>query len=311
MSLRARGSEPAAQVRYGQAVSTALGHAANAADKARAAWREAARNWDTYTTGPGTALTPVGAEIGDLVLWTGRLAYTNPAWTPAGPHASPVRTGSAIAGTAAMLTDVVTALHQADDALVHIAGNDRESVRSAAAQGNLSVPTRLLTAECDVPYRYTPALPAMIDALLITYDTAVQDATSAATALDILAFALNHRPAVLAALCAVAPLSGPRLPSAAVPATRPITAPAPGHVEQALRSYGISQPAVLAHAAQIDEETSALVTKAAAISQRRATVSRRARRATEAPAPARLAVQDSPPATATPLPRLVPITHRL
>jgi hypothetical protein len=39
--------------------------------------------WDTITTSRHPTLTPVAAEIGDLVLWTGRLAYNSPDWTPA------------------------------------------------------------------------------------------------------------------------------------------------------------------------------------------------------------------------------------
>jgi len=36
-------------------------------------------------------LTPVAAEIGDLALRAGRLAYRNPQWTPACSHASLTR----------------------------------------------------------------------------------------------------------------------------------------------------------------------------------------------------------------------------
>src|SRR5262249_40475263 len=191
-----------------------------------------------------------------------------------------------IADTASTFTDVVTALHHVGDALGRIAASDRERVRSAAAHGNLYVPTRLLPAEFDVPYRYTPALPAMIDALLITYDTAVQAATTAATALDNLTPPVNPRRPIPAALRAVPLLSEPRLPHVAFPTARPITAPAPGHVEQALRNYGISQPALLARAVQIDQHTTVLISEAAAISQRRATVNRTAQRPTRAaPAP--------------------------
>jgi hypothetical protein len=65
------------------AVTTALHDAVDASAHASAAWRAVTCAWDTITTSRHPTLTPVAAEIGDLVLWTGRLAYNSPDWTPA------------------------------------------------------------------------------------------------------------------------------------------------------------------------------------------------------------------------------------
>jgi hypothetical protein len=108
----------------------------------------------------------------------------------------------------------------------------------------LYVPTRLLPAECDAPYRYVPALPAMTDALLGTYDAVLEAATHAVTALDGLALAVNPQPTVFATLRAIAPLTSPYAPDwPAIPSGRPIRSrPRPGQVEQALRRRGIDEP---------------------------------------------------------------------
>jgi hypothetical protein len=89
-------------------------------------------------------------------------------------------------------------------------------------------------------------------------------------------------------------------------------------VEQALRSQGISEPALLARAAEIDDKTTALIGTAASISQRRAKASGAVKHAREASPtdrqhPARLAAKDSSQAAsaATSLPRLVPISHQI
>jgi hypothetical protein len=312
-------AESAAHIPLPSAGATALQQAAHATSNAWAAWRAVAHDWDTYTTGPGTLLTPVAAEIGDLVLWVGRLAHTDPAWTPARNRTSPVRTATALADGRHTSTDVVTALHHVSDALAHIAANDRESVRRAAADRDLYILRRLLPEEYDLPYRYVPAPATMTDALLAAYDVTIQAATPAAKALDNLALPLNPQPSVLTALRAVAPLDIVNLPYTPVlPACQPIARPRPGQVEQELRSHGTSEPATLAGAAHIDDAAQDLISNAGTPSQRRDTANRAALRAPGAPSlrrlhPARLATQDSPPHTTsnTPLPRLVPIGHQI
>jgi hypothetical protein len=228
------------------------------------AWRAVAHEWDTVTTGPAATFTPAAAAIGDLTLWVGRLAYTDPAWNPSRSHASPARTINSF-GDGHAIGQVVGALHQVGDALAHIAASDRENVRSAAADGDLYVPTRLLSAECDASYRYVPALPAMTDTLLATYDAAFQAATHAVTALDSLALGLNPQPAAFATLRAIAPLTSPYAPDGpAIHSGRTTRRPRPGQVEQTLLRHGVDEPTLLARAADIDDAAQDLINAATA-----------------------------------------------
>jgi hypothetical protein len=309
-------TEPAARLPHTAAAQTAINQAAQATGRSWQAWRAAARHWDIFTTSPGIIFTPVAAEIGDLTLWIGRLAHTDPAWSPARNHSSPLRPGAGFTDSGGTISAVVIALHHATDALSRIVGHDREGVRSAAATDDLYVPTRLLPADNDVPYRYVPAPSAMLDELLATYDAVAEAAMRAATTLDRLVLTLNSQPTALTALRAAAPLNTPCPPhSPAVLTPLPAKQPPPGQVEQALRNQGISEPALLARAAELDDKTTALIGTAASISQRRAKASDAAKHAREASPtdrqhPARLAARDSSPA-ATSLPRLIPISHQI
>jgi hypothetical protein len=294
-----------------------LQEAAHAVSGAWAAWRAIAHEWDTFTTSPGVTLTPIADAIGTLTLWAGRLAYTNPAWIPARSKTSPLRTIDSLASVDGTVTGVVAVLHQVGDALAHIAAHDREHVRVAAANGDLYVPTRLLSADCDVPHRYVPALPAMVDALLTTYDAAIHAAMRAVTALDDLALAFDPQPAVFATLRTIAPLTTAYIPdSPAIRSDRSTLCPQPRWAEQALRRRGINEPMLLARAADIDDATQDLITAATTPSQRRAQANRTMLHALEGASvyrqhPGRLAAKDSPPYTSSnaPLPRLVPLGH--
>ena len=301
------------------AAATAIELAAQAASRSWRTWRDIAHDWDIFTTNRGAAFTPVATEIGDLVLWAGRLAHTDPAWTPARSHTSQLRPTADFTGHGDTITAVVTALHNASDALTCIAAYDSEYVRWAAARDQVYVPTRLLPAEDDVPYRYVPARPGMRDELLARYDTAADAAGCATSALDQLVLTLNPQPTTLITVRAATSLTNPWLPhSPATITASPAEQPAPGRVEQTLRSRGISEPALLARAADLDDATEALISSATSIAERRARTSPTATHAPErSPAehrhPAQLAAKDSPQATTsgTSLPRLIPVGHQI
>jgi hypothetical protein len=253
------------------------------------------------------------------VLWAGRLAHTDPAWTPARSHASQLRPNADFTGRGTTIRAVVTALHYTSDALTRIAAHDRENVRAAAATDQIYVPTRLLPEDNDIPCRYVPAPPAMLDELLATYDAVTEATMRAAAALDQLVLTLSAQPTTLITLRAIAPLTAPYLPhsTVALPA-RPVQQPPPGQVEQALRNRGISEPALLARAADLDGATKVLISSAASIAERRARATDTVEPAPkDSPAehqhPARVAAKDSPPATTSgsSLPRLVPIGHQI
>jgi hypothetical protein len=55
---------------------------AQAAARARVAWLTAAQAWLYIKTDAYGDIAPAANEIVDLALWTGRLAYADPHWTP-------------------------------------------------------------------------------------------------------------------------------------------------------------------------------------------------------------------------------------
>jgi hypothetical protein len=302
-------AEPASQLSNVPDAMAALARAADAAAEAWAGWRAVAHAWDTFATGVSKQLTPAAAEIGDLVLWVGRLAHRDPAWSPARRHGGLLREPAELGGRHDTTTTVLAALQYAADALADIAECERESVRSAAYSHGLFVPTRLLPEDQDVPYRYAVAPRANIRALLDTYDAAVQASHQAVTALDSLASAANSSPSVLTALRAARSQPMPYLPHGdTVPAWLRARQPQPGQVESALRDLAISEPALLARASDIDEATRHLIGEATAITQRRPHLAELQPKRGAVPAPdirghpAQTAAQDSPRGTGQQLP---------
>jgi len=91
------------------AITAGLDRAADAAGQAWPAWRAVAHVWDIVTTGASSAISPVTAELADLVLWTGRLACDNPRWTPASGDASRLRGPADLAGSPGDVTAVLAA----------------------------------------------------------------------------------------------------------------------------------------------------------------------------------------------------------
>jgi hypothetical protein len=63
-------------------LATRLLGSADTAAQARATWLHAARAWYRITTDTRGTIAPAAAEAADLAMWTGRLAYANPGWTP-------------------------------------------------------------------------------------------------------------------------------------------------------------------------------------------------------------------------------------
>jgi hypothetical protein len=182
-------SERATQLNAGPAISTQLTGAATAMSRTWPAWRAIAHHWDTITTGaqPGAPTGPVTAELTDLVLRTGRLAYANQRWTPARAQATRLRGPADLAPAVSDLVAEIGALHTAADAITCTATADQEAVQTAAGAGHLYLPTRLLPGDCDTPRRYTPVPLPLAKDLLASYGTAVETSTALTALLDNLA----------------------------------------------------------------------------------------------------------------------------
>jgi hypothetical protein len=275
-----------------------LRDAADAARDAWQAWRAVARRFDTITTGPDATLTAVAAETSDLALWTGRLAHDDPQWTPARGHTSPGRPPGQLVPAAADVPAVGGAVHAAADAISRAGAADRDAVHAAAASTCLYMPTRLLPARYDIPYRFTQAFKPAVDELMICYGTAVDISGRAATLLDDIAAALGAPTRLLAVTRAAERRGVPHLLHQAdqLIQVAPAIEPAPGHLQQALRNLGITEPGLLERAVAIDDATRDLMTEAIVKTQRRSLATAEVLASTQAATgpPAHLAAKDSP-----------------
>jgi hypothetical protein len=99
-------------------------------------------------------------------LWTGRLAYADPAWTPDLGPAHVLRTPEQLAPSAAELAGLVAAVHHACDTLSQLAAADLSQLTIASRAGRLLVPTRTLPESFDVPHPFAPAPGPRADPLL-------------------------------------------------------------------------------------------------------------------------------------------------
>ena len=259
----------------------------NAADSMRQAWqswRSVTDQWDILTTGipRGSGLTPVAAEIQDLVLQTGRLAYSNPRWTPATADANLPRSPQSLAGSPADIVTVLSAIHFTADATSRITAEDHKAVLAAADDNRLYVPVRLLSDKYDIPHPYTAAPPAHLSALTTAYNSAVEATTRATAALDDVATAVNAPSSILALgrrAAAVAQAGrrrgvghrpDPHAPSVTV-------TPLPGRTEQTLLKLQIRDPALLLRAAVIDQAARELIAESTTRERSRRDVSDRTR----------------------------------
>jgi hypothetical protein len=162
---------------------------------------------------------------------------------------------------------VVSAVHQAADALARVAVTDT----AAAKAGRLFVPTRSLSARHDIPRAFTPARPGTVRDLHQAYHGAADASGHAMRRLDELAIVVAAPSKVLglaraAALVPSRPGSHATRPDGGSRQDQPGTGMwsgsstrLPGAVEQALRQRHIDDPALLLRAAAIGNEASALL----------------------------------------------------
>jgi hypothetical protein len=224
-----------------------LDAAAGDAADGRRAWLAVAHVWDTMVTDSRGYLSRPAAEAGQLALWTGRLAYADPAWTPARRPSHAVRDPATLAPGPAELTDVASAMHHAAESVARAARTDLEAVVTAAKSGRLYVTTRSLPAHYDVPRPYANAPPDRI-----------------ATAVDVYTDAADISQAVLRSAGEVAAAAhAPSLVlSAAKQATaHPIAAPR-GRLEQHLLDLGVRDAGLLRQGAELDERAQQILAQA-------------------------------------------------
>jgi hypothetical protein len=230
------------------ALVPALDTAADHADDSRRAWLAVAHVWDTMVTDSRAYLSRPATEAGHLALWTGRLAYADPAWTPARRPSHAVRDPASLAPGPAALGEVASALHYATDSLARAARTDLDTIGTAAAARRLYVTTRSLPElKYDVPRPYAQApRDRVADALAIYADTADTSQAALRSAADVAA-AVDAPSQVL---------------SAAEQATADQVVLPRGRLEQHLLDLGVRDPEMLRRGAGLDKMTQRVLAQA-------------------------------------------------
>ena len=230
---------------------------AEAAAHARAAWLRAARAWHRITTDTRGTITPAAAEVADLALWTGRLAYADPTWTPALGPSHATSTPETLAPEPRDIADVIAAVHQATKTLTRIAQADHNQIRAAAQAGRLLVPTRSLPDRFDIPHPFAPALADRVDALLAAYDHAAARSAQATNAVATIAADIRSHSRILtladAAIRDASEVAGNGSRSAEPVPEPDLASGSPGPVERILHDLGVTSPAMLERASAIDQ----------------------------------------------------------
>jgi len=221
------------------ALVPALDAAADRADDARRAWLAVAHVWDTMVTDTRDYLSRPAAEAAHMALWTGRLAYADPAWKPARGPSPAVRDPASLAPGPAAVTEVASALHYTADSLARAAYTDLDTLDTAASAGRLYVTTRSLPElQYDVHRPYADAPQDRIAVALGAY----------ADAADTCQAALHSAAQVAAAVDAPSRVLSTAEQATAYPATAPR-----GRLEQNLIDLGVRDAELLRQGAGLDQ----------------------------------------------------------
>ena len=162
-------------------VSTQLSAAADAARRTREVWLGTARAIDDINTDTHGQVFRAAAETRDLVLWTGRLAYADPDWTPASGPAQAARRPESLAP--AQVPSMIAAAHHVSATLTRLARAEHEQICAAAKVGRILVTTRSLSDEFDIPRPFARAPQTRVERLLSHYRDAEQSSQQVTTEL--------------------------------------------------------------------------------------------------------------------------------
>jgi hypothetical protein len=259
---------------YGE-VKGWLASAAATARRARDAWLRAARDAMRVQTVTTTPPSPAAIEAGELATWTGRLAYADPQWSPSAGPDRPLRRPQTL--TTEDVPQLVAAAHHACETLAGLAHAEHDQIRAAARAGRILVPTRSLSDEYDIPYRFARAPQERVDELLARYGEAGQASRLAAEAVGEVAKLVQAPSRTLAVTQAAVTGRADRIPEVSNAALRHIAKTdddprahgVPGPVETTLRDLGVTDVSLLARSSEMDREAERLIIDAAAVAHTR------------------------------------------
>ena len=246
-----------------------LAEAAEAANHARQAWRRVAGALDQVVTDGRGHLSPSAVETRDLAIWTGRLAYAEPEWTPSSGPRQEIRPPESLMPAPQHVPLVVAAVHHACHTLTRLAWAQEGVIRTAAQAGRILVPARSLPDDLDIPHPYTQAPREHIDRLLSGYRIAGHASHWATIAVARVAQASGAPSRVLASAMATEPgrdhdETGRRAMNSQTPASlKQGTLDSVGPVERTLLDLGVTRPDLLRRAADLDHDSERLIVDAA------------------------------------------------
>jgi hypothetical protein len=242
----------------------ALRAAADAIGRTRTRWLGIAYALDQVASSNQEQPSPVAAAAGDLALWTGRLAYANPAWTLASGPARAVGPGEERSREPSEIVEVLAAVHDACDAMSRSAAADRRQVRALAAAGQVLVAAGPEPGTLDMLGPLAPARPDRIGALLTLYAHTAKASAEATTTTSAAATAAHvpHR-TVLTAIHG-GHRREPVTPEAAEHLAEAQSLYEPGRIERTLRALGVTNIDLLRRGGEIDRAGERLIIQAAA-----------------------------------------------
>lgn len=244
-----------------------LNATAQAARHATRTWYQTAQALREVTTDTRGQLTPAAAEAGQLAWWTGRLTYTDPAWTLAtGPNGT-LRSPGELAPSPEDVPRVIAAVHHAAEAVALLAETEHEQLHRAIRARRILVPTRTLTGDYDIPRPYAPALLEDTSALLTCYRDTTRASHKAAAAIGRAAHTAKAPSRALATAREISHTTGTASPArdtgrARAPAREP-PPQIPGPLQHTLDSLGVTDPALLTRGRDLDHASQRLLIDAA------------------------------------------------
>jgi hypothetical protein len=264
-TLAARTDEPG----FGP-LSAQLSVAAEAARRARQTWLSNAHALDQITTDTRGHLSPGATEARDLALWTGRLAHSDPRWTPASGPAQRARPPASLAQRADQVAAVIGAAHHVSDTLTLIAQAEREQIRAAAWTGRIYVTTRSLSDKVNIPRPFARAPRERVDRLLAHYRDTGYACRQLVTAIAGTAETTRAPSRVLTTAAAATDPSRDRgagkdntLNALVESSTGHQARDLPGPVESTLLDLGVTRTDVLRRGANLDQASARLIIDAA------------------------------------------------
>jgi hypothetical protein len=246
-------------------VRAELLQAADAAAFARTRWLALARALDHVTTDTRGQLSPAAIEAGDLALWTGRLAYSDPEWTLASGPDREKRPAMSLTPTPDSVADIVTAVHRGCESLTHLAQGGRKQFRAAAHAGRILVATRSAAKLRRTARPFEAASADRINAVLTLYEYTVRASAEAEEQVSHVRISAQVPQRSVLALTEVRPGSAPTSAEASEGAGQRNDVDAAGRlgtIARTLRALGVTDIELLERGAEIDLAGEQLIVEA-------------------------------------------------